>query len=72
MIRRRYLVNGMTCGHCVRAVTEELTSLEAVKAVDVTLVPGGLSTVVVEASPSLTDADVAASLDEAGAYALAS
>ena len=72
MIRRRYLVNGMTCDHCVRAVTEELTSLEAVEAVDVTLVPGGLSTVVVEASPSLTDADVAASLDEAGAYALAS
>ena len=71
MSRRRYLVTGMTCDHCVRAVTQELTSLEAVEAVDITLVPGGLSTVVVEASPSLTDAEVAASLDEAGAYALA-
>ena len=71
MSRRRYLVTGMTCDHCVRAVTQELSSLEAVEAVDITLVPGGLSTVVVEASPSLTDAEVAASLDEAGAYALA-
>jgi len=70
MSRRRYLVNGMTCDHCVRAVTQELTSLDAVGSVDVTLVPGGVSTVVVEASPSLTDAEVATSLDEAGAYAL--
>ena len=71
MSTRRYLVNGMTCEHCVRAVTEELTSLDAVRSVAVTLVPGGLSSLVLEASPSLTDDEVAASLDEAGAYALA-
>jgi copper chaperone CopZ len=71
MSSRRYLVNGMTCDHCVRAVTQELTSLDAVGSVDVTLVPGGLSTVVVEAAASLTHADVARALDEAGAYALA-
>ena len=71
MTSRRYLVTGMTCDHCVRAVTEELTSLDSVGSVVVTLVPGGASTLVVEASPSLTDDEVAASLDEAGAYALA-
>ena len=71
MSAHRYLVNGLTCDHCVRAVTAELTSLDAVASVDVTLVPGGLSTVVVEASTPLTDAEVAASLDEAGPYALA-
>ena len=71
MTSRRFLVTGMTCDHCVRAVTEELTSLDSVDSVVVTLVPGGASTVVVEASASLTDDEVAASLDEAGAYALA-
>ena len=71
MTSRRFLVTGMTCDHCVRAVTEELTSLDSVASVVVTLVPGGVSTVLVEAFPSLTDAEVAASLEEAGAYALA-
>lgn len=71
MSRRHYLVNGMTCDHCVRAVTEELSSIEAVGSVDVTLVPGVVSTVVIEASAPLSDAEVATSLDEAGAYALA-
>jgi copper chaperone CopZ len=70
MSAHRYLVSGMTCDHCVHAVSEELSSLDAVDSVDVTLVPGGVSTVVVEASTSLTDVEVAASLDEAGDYAL--
>jgi copper chaperone len=70
MSAHRYLVDGMTCEHCVRAVTEELSRLHTVGRVGVTLVPGGVSTVIVEASNPLTDAEVAASLDEAGPYGL--
>jgi copper chaperone len=70
MSAHSYRVNGMTCDHCVRAVTAELSRLDEVGSVDVTLVPGGVSTVVVEASNPLTDAEVAAALDEAGPYVL--
>jgi copper chaperone len=70
MSAHRYLVNGLTCDHCVRAVTEEVSRLDAVGKVEVTLVPGGVSTLVVQASNPLTDAEVAASLDDAGPYAL--
>ncbi|MDI1288631.1 MAG: cation transporter, partial [bacterium] len=40
-----YLVEGMTCGHCVAAVTAELSALSSVSAVDVVLDPGDASTV---------------------------
>jgi copper chaperone CopZ len=65
-------VNGMTCGHCVHAVTEELTGLAGVRSVDVALVAGGTSTVTVDAATEIADAEIAAALDEAGAYTLAS
>lgn len=71
MTAHRFLVNGMTCEHCVRAVTDELSRLDAVGSVEVALVPGGVSTVLVQASKPLSDTEVAASLDEAGPYALA-
>ena len=38
-------VSGMTCGHCVNSVTEELTALAGVKNVAVDLNSGGTSTV---------------------------
>ena len=38
-------VDGMTCGHCVSAVTSELSALPGVKDVTVELVVGGSSTV---------------------------
>ncbi len=40
-----YVVSGMTCGHCVAAVTEEITSLAGVRTVVVDLVEGGDSPV---------------------------
>ena len=62
----RYLVEGMTCGHCVSAVTSELSALDGVSGVEVDLVAGGTSTVTVtSAAPLGTDA-VAAAIDEAG------
>jgi len=35
-----YDVKGMTCGHCVRSVTEEITGVEGVSAVEVDLEAG--------------------------------
>jgi copper chaperone len=61
-----YAVSGMTCEHCVRAVTEELSALPGVRAVAVELVPGGTSAVTVTASAPLAPADVRAAVDEAG------
>lgn len=37
-----YTVSGMTCGHCVHAVTEEVSALPGVTAVDVALETGKL------------------------------
>ena len=65
-----YRVTGMTCEHCVAAVTEELSALEGVDSVAVDLVAGGTSTVTVESAVPLDPAAVAEAIDEAG-YALA-
>lgn len=61
-----YRVTGMTCQHCVRAVTEELSGLPGVLDVEVDLVAGGSSTVTVSSDRPLTGADVRAAVDEAG------
>lgn len=61
-----YLIAGMTCNHCVSAVTEELQALDGVAAVVVDLVPGGASTVTVTSARPLAPSDVAAAVDEAG------
>lgn len=39
------LVSGMTCGHCVASVTEELTSIEGVQRLTVDVHAGGASRV---------------------------
>ena len=72
MSTQTFSVTGMTCGHCVHAVTSELKGLDGVKDVAVDLVVGGTSTVTVQADEPVTDAQVAEALDEAGDYALAS
>ncbi|MEV1289537.1 cation transporter [Micromonospora sp. NPDC049679] len=62
----RYTVTGMTCAHCVSAVTAELTALAGVESVDVALVSGGDSTVTVTSATRLDEAAVRAAVDEAG------
>jgi copper chaperone len=64
-------VTGMTCGHCVSAVTSELKELSGVTDVTVDLVAGGTSTVTLASESPVSEADVAAALDEAGDYSLA-
>ena len=58
-----WTVEGMTCGHCVKAVTEEISAIPGVSDVAVEL-ETGLVTVIAEADPTV-DA-VAAAVDEAG------
>jgi copper chaperone len=71
MISATYQVTGMTCEHCTRAVTEELTALAGVAGVTVDLVPGGTSAVTVSSEAPLDGPAVAAALDEAGDSRLA-
>jgi copper chaperone len=59
-------VLGMTCGHCVAAVTEELSTIPGVVAVRVELNAGGSSAVAVEVDGALDRAAVRAAVDEAG------
>jgi copper chaperone len=71
MTTQTYPVTGMTCGHCEHAVTSELKTLDGVTDVAVELVAGGTSTVTVSSEAPLAESQVAAALDEAGDYRLA-
>lgn len=61
-----FQVNGMTCGHCVAAVTSELSALPGVSEVAVDLHAGEVSTVTVTSASELAEIDVRAAIDEAG------
>lgn len=63
MSETAYTVEGMTCGHCVSAVTEEISQIEGVRNVQVDL---GSGSVTVTSDAPLDRADVAAAVDEAG------
>lgn len=62
-----YTVAGMTCGHCVASVTEEVQEIAGVEDIDVVLESGTLT---VTSSQPLDDAAVRSAVEEAG-YALA-
>ena len=64
-----YLVTGMTCGHCVSSVKEEVSAIDGVDAVEVVLKKDGASRVTVRSSASISPEKVRAAVDEAG-YAL--
>jgi copper chaperone CopZ len=70
MATTTYKVTGMTCEHCVGAVTSELTSLGGVTQVTIDLVPDGVSLVTVTSEASLPAGAVTEALDEAGGYLL--
>lgn len=59
-------VDGLTCGHCVKHLTEELEAIPGVTAVDIDLVADGTSTAVVTSDAPLTDDAIAEAVDEAG------
>jgi copper chaperone len=64
---RTFTVRGMTCGHCVSSVTEEVREIPGVENVDVVLETGAVT---VTSSQALDDAAVRAAVEEAG-YQLA-
>jgi copper chaperone len=70
MTATTYAVTGLTCEHCVHAVTEELARLGGVTGVNVELVPGGQSSVTVASDAPLPVEALSAALDEAGPYRL--
>lgn len=63
MSTKHYTVVGMTCQHCAASVTEEVSEIEAVTAVDVDLATGVLT---VTADEPLSDDVVKAAVEEAG------
>ena len=62
-----YTVTGMTCGHCVASVTEEVQEIPGVENVDVVLETGSLT--VISAEP-LEDTAGGTAVEDAG-YQLA-
>ncbi|WP_037355315.1 heavy-metal-associated domain-containing protein [Amycolatopsis orientalis] len=63
MTEATYTVEGMTCGHCVSSVKEEVGGLAGVQAVDVDLASGAVK--VTSAEPISREA-VEAAVAEAG------
>jgi len=62
-----YTVTGMTCEHCVASVTEEVSELDGVQAVEVDLPTGAVT---VTSTDPLPEDAVRAAVEEAG-YQLA-
>ena len=62
-----YVVAGMTCGHCVMSVTEELTAVQGVTDVQVDLTSGQVR---VTSEQPLSTVQVREAVEEAG-YSLA-
>jgi copper ion binding protein len=62
-----YTVTGMTCGHCVSSVTEEVTAVPGVTDVSVDLASGRLD---VTSDSAVSPDSIKAAVEEAG-YALA-
>ena len=64
---QNYTVTGMTCGHCVMSVTEEVQEIPGVENVEVVLATGSLT---VTSSEPVDDEAVKTAVEDAG-YALA-
>jgi copper chaperone len=71
MIDQTFAVTGLTCDHCVHAVTTEVAALPGVRTVIIDLHAGGTSTLHVSAESPVADDRIAEALDEAGDYRLA-
>jgi copper ion binding protein len=63
MAENTYTVQGMTCGHCVSSVTEEVSEVAGVRQVDVDLASGRLTVV---SDADVAEADIRTAVEEAG------
>jgi copper chaperone CopZ len=66
-VTQNYTVTGMTCGHCVTSVTEEVQEIPGVETVNIVLPTGSLT---VTSTQPLDNAAVKVAVEEAG-YQLA-
>lgn len=66
MSTQSFSIVGMTCDHCIAAVTEEVSRVAGVRDVTVDLVPGAVSTVTITSDLPVSEDDVRAAVDEAG------
>jgi copper chaperone len=67
MSQSTYTVTGMTCGHCVSSVTEEVSQIDDVQDVQVDLTTGKVT---VTSDRDVTESEVRDAVTEAG-YQLA-
>ncbi|HYX45061.1 MAG TPA: cation transporter [Acidimicrobiales bacterium] len=69
MTTTTYQVNGMTCGHCMQSVANEVKKIEGVTDVDVDLETGAVR---ITSEAPIDEAAVRAAVDEAGDYEVVS
>ncbi|MFI5489135.1 heavy-metal-associated domain-containing protein [Micromonospora echinaurantiaca] len=63
MVTKTYTVTGMTCGHCVNSVSDEVARIPGVSEVQVNLASGAVT---VTSEQPVDHAAVRAAVDEAG------
>ena len=63
MSAQTWTVTGMTCGHCVSSVTEEVTNIPGVTDVQVDLASGAVT---ITSETPVEETAVKAAVDEAG------
>ncbi len=63
MSEASYNVTGVTCGHCVASVTEEITKIDGVTAVAVDLPTGAVT---VTSDRPVDDSQIRVAVEEAG------
>ena len=66
MLQKTVHVDGMSCDHCIHAVTEEISKILGVTGVDIDLHAGEISHVTIASDNEISDTDIAAAVDEAG------
>lgn len=59
-------ISGMTCGHCVDSVTEEISAIDGVQSVTVDLNKGGISTATVTSESDIDPGQIGEAVAEAG------
>ena len=62
-MEKKILIEGMSCGHCVKHVKEALTELDGVTNVDVSL---GTKTAILVSSADISDEAIKAAINEVG------
>ena len=56
-------VNGMTCGHCINSVTEELSKINGVKKVEIDLASGKVD---IDSNEEISKVKIEEAIKEAG------